>query len=385
MWNSSYRRSDNEPTIPSSGFEFRCITLSVLGTISSPITMDNIKEEAGSATMDTTRKSFTGSSNDIKHTDAYNYIIDIKEEGTNVTEEGDSIMDTTRESFTGSSNDIKHGDAYNYISDIKEEGINVTEEGDSIIMDTTRKCFTGSSNDIKHTDAYNYISDIKLKEEGSNVTEEGDSIIMDTTRKCFTGSSNDIKHTDAYNYISDIKLKEEGINVTEEGDSIMDNNRDRFTSESDDVKVENTYMNNIKSEGTSVGIDSDVKEWNNYIYNVSDISQEGTTYYEDNIKEESDSSTMDNIGQNYYTTDNIDMKKEDIDMNEIKEEGISQNVDDIRENFTCDAFHIKVENTDCDDDIKADTISYDHGGTDQEDCDEARGAQNRGRPNLSEK
>ena len=262
MWNSSYRRSDNEPTIPSSGFEFRCITLSVLGTISSPITMDNIKEEAGSATMDTTRESFTGSTS------------------------------------------------------------------------------------------------------SSNVT-------------------NDIKHTDAYNCISDIK--EEGINVTEEGDSIMDNTWDRFTSESDDVKVENIYMNDIKSEGISVGIDSDVKEWNNYIYNVSDISQEGTTYYEDNIKEESDSSTMDNIGQNYYTTDNIDMKKEDIDdhMNEIKEEGISQNVDDIRENFTCDTFHIKVENTDCDDDIKADTISYDHGGTEQEDCDEPRGAQDRG--NLSEK
>ena len=166
----------------------------------------------------------------------------------------------------------------------------------------------------------------------------------------------------------------------------MDNSRDRFTSESDDVKVENIYMSNIKSEGTSVGIDSDVKEWNNYIYNVSDISQEGTTFYEDNIKEESDSSTMDNIGQNYYITDNIDMKKEDIDdhMNEIKEEGISQNVDDIRENFTCDTFNIKVENTDCDDDIiEADTVSYDHGGTEQGDCDEAKGAQNRG--NLSEK
>ena len=198
------------------------------------------------------------------------------------------------------------------------------------------------------------------------------------------------------NYISDIKL-EEGINVTEEGDSIMDNSRDRFTSESDDVKVENIYMNDIKSEGISVGIGSDVKEWNNYIYNVSDISQEGTTYYEDNIKEESDS-TMDTIGQNYYTTDNIDMMKEDIDdhMNEIKEEGISQNVDDIRENFSCDTFDIKVEdidelynddikaeNADCDDDIKADTIPYDHGGTDQEDCDEAKGAQQRG--NLSRK
>ena len=269
---------------------------------------------------------------------------------------------------------------------------NIKEEAGSATMDTTRESFTGSTsssnvtNDIKHTDAYNCISDIK--EEGINVTEEGDSI-MDTTRESFTSSSNDIKHTDAYNYISDIK--EEGINVTEEGDSIMDNNWDRFTSESDDVKVENIYMNDITSEGTSVGIDSDVKEWNNYIYNVSDISQEGTTYYEDNIKEESDSSTMDN-------TDNIDMKKEDIDdhMNEIKEEDISQTVDDIRENFSCDTIDIKVEdidelynddikaeNADGDDDIKADTISYDHGGTQQEDCDEAKRAQQRG--NLSRK
>ena len=118
---------------------------------------------------------------------------------------------------------------------------------------------------------------------------------------------------------------------------------------------------------------------------------------------------MDNIGQNYYTTDNIDIKKEDTydHMNEIKEEDISQNVDDIRENFTCDTIDIKVEdidelynddikaenadchddikaeNADCDDDIKADTIPYDHGGTEQEDCDEARGAQQRG--NLSRK
>ena len=109
---------------------------------------------------------------------------------------------------------------------------------------------------------------------------------------------------------------------------------------------------------------------------------------------------MDNIGQN-YTSDKIDVKKEDIHifsdhMNEIKEEGIYQNVDDIRENFSCDTIDIKVqdpddvynddikaENTDCDDDIKADTVSYDHGGTDQEDCDEAKGAQQRG--NLSRK
>ena len=218
-----------------------------------------------------------------------------------------------------------------------------------------------------------------------NITEEAGSAPMDTTRQSFTGSSNDIKHADAYNYISDIK--EEGSNVNEEGESIMDNSRDRFTSESDDVKVENIYMNDIKSEGTSVGIDSDVKEWNNYIYNVSDISQEGTTYYEDNIKEESDSSTMDNIGQNYYTTDNIDVKKEDTydHMNEIKEEGIFQNVDDVREHFICDTIDMKVEDPDdvYNDDIKADTISYYHSGTDQEDCDEAKGAQQRG--NLSRK
>ena len=100
----------------------------------------------------------------------------------------------------------------------------------------------------------------------------------------------------------------------------------------------------IKVEVMDDSINTVTEEWNTF--NVSDIRQGGSTYHMDHIKVERYSPNIGEIDEN-NTCDNID----------INEEGVSQDMENIRESFTSDSIGIKEETDDYILDIKEEGIS----------------------------
>ena len=134
----------------------------------------------------------------------------------------------------------------------------------------------------------------------------------------------------------------------------------------------------IKVGGMDDSINTVTDEWNTY--NVSEIRQGGSTYHMDHnkveryspnrgeidenntcdnidINEEGVSQDMENIRES-FTSDSIDIKEETDDyILDIKEEGISENMENIRQSFTSDSIDIKEETDDYILDIKEEGIS----------------------------
>ena len=134
----------------------------------------------------------------------------------------------------------------------------------------------------------------------------------------------------------------------------------------------------IKVEVMDDSINTVTGEWNTF--NVSDIRQGGSTYHMNHIKVKRYSPNIGEIDEN-NTCDNIDINEEGVSQNmenirasftserndikeenddyilDIKEEGISENMENIRESFTSDSIDIKEENDDYILDIKEEGIS----------------------------
>ena len=131
-------------------------------------------------------------------------------------------------------------------------------------------------------------------------------------------------------------------------------------------------IDSITEEGNTCNI-GDIKEGDPTYYTDSIKEEEGSPYIKESftcdrsgVKEEGVSQNMDNIGEKYTcdsivikeepdspnmenirdndTYDSIVSKEDTYDhMNDINEEGISQNMDNITENITCDNIDIKEE------------------------------------------
>ena len=147
------------------------------------------------------------------------------------------------------------------------------------------------------------------------------------------------------------------------------------------VEVMDDSMNNI------------TEEWNTF--NVSDIRQGGSTYHMDHIKVERYSPNIGEIDEN-NTCDNIDVNEEGVSQNmenirqsftsernyikeetddyilDIKEKGISENMDNIRQSFTSDSIDIKEETDDYIMDIKEEGISQNMDDEENDGCYKAR-------------
>ena len=149
----------------------------------------------------------------------------------------------------------------------------------------------------------------------------------------------------------------------------------------------------IKVEVMDDSINTVTEEWNTF--NVSDIRQGGSTYHMDHMKveryspnigeidenntcdnidinEEGMSQNMENIRQS-FTSDIIDIKGETDDyILDIKEEGISENMENITNSFTSGGIDIKVETDDYIQDVKEEGISQNMDNEENDGCSKAR-------------
>ena len=186
------------------------------------------------------------------------------------------------------------------------------------------------------------------------------SIIHSVTGEWNTSNVDEVKQRVTTYCMDSIKQERDSPDI--------DNIRESFPFDRNDIKEKNTYdyVNDVKEE-VNLGIirgecsfdDIDIKE-EGASQNVQDIG-EHCTFHKINIKEEEVSQNMQDIGE-AWTCDNVD----------IKEEGVSQNMDDIGEDCSYDNSDIKEDTRVYMDDME-ETISYNSCGTERQEWDRASG------------
>ena len=97
-----------------------------------------------------------------------------------------------------------------------------------------------------------------------------------------------------------------------------------------------TPFGGVEEEGTTDDVDNVTEEQNNI--NICDIRQGDTTDYSANIKEEPHSPNVENISER---NDSIEDSSDDI--NDMKDEGFSHNMDDIRQNRAWNNIDLREE------------------------------------------
>ena len=179
----------------------------------------------------------------------------------------------------------------------------------------------------------------------ANIKEEPHSPNMENISESFTCDRSDIKEEDSSDDIND--MKDEGFSHN------MDNIRENHTGNNIDcIEERDSQEAHIRESYNCDSIDIKVED------DISDNEGEDTR------------NNMDDIGE-HFTWDNTD----------IKEEGVSQNMDELRKNYTCDSAEFKEQDSDVYmDGTNEDgtSISYNSDGLEQQEHDEATGAEKTG-------
>ena len=154
-----------------------------------------------------------------------------------------------------------------------------------------------------------------------NIKEEDQSPTMDNIGESSTRESNDIREEDTCDLISGIKVKRLSVHIVD----VMKDSRIQWKTWNISDKGQKGYSAIIKEEVDSSTMDNTGES---LMFDSTDIKKEDTYNYISDIKQENESPTMDNLGES-FTRDSTDIKQEDTYdyISNIKQEGSSQNMD----------------------------------------------------------